>query len=260
MNDTELKQFKELAKKYEAKDKAEVLKIVQDDIHEVFQEINDNGRTAANNDNKKTVTDLTKERDKFKADFERVDKQLKELDGKAPDAAKLREEHNREVQKLEDRFKTELGTKEQEVLQAELRLARERLTDKLAALKVDREYSKTILANRDDVVTRLVPERTSDGKVRVKVLRKDSKELEIVPANNKDPLDHLAEELAGGVEAKWKNSGVQKGSATKGSEGGTGRDSTDRFEQARSRAKTRSEAAEAARKGGSALERLGGRK
>lgn len=259
MNDTELKQFQDLAKKYEpGKDKEKVSKIVQDDLHEVFQDINDGGRTAANNENKTKLTAAEQARDKFKTDFERVDKQLKELDGKAPDAAALRKVHQEEVDKLENGHKQVLSSKEAEVLQANLELARERLTDRLDRLKVDREYSKTVLTQRDDVRSRLVPERTSDGKVRVRVLRKDSKELDIVPATGKDPLDHFAEELAATVDPKWKNSGVKRGSETKGTEGGAGT-SNDRFEQARARAKAKGEEKTAARKEGTALERLGRR-
>jgi hypothetical protein len=91
MTDEEFKQLEELAGKFEdAKDRGRVAKAIQSKMHPVFQDINDGGRAAANKDNEQKVASLTTERDQLKTRAEKAEGDLKDLDGKAPDATKLR--------------------------------------------------------------------------------------------------------------------------------------------------------------------------
>lgn len=255
MTEDELKTFGELAKKFEPKDKATVLKIVQTDIHPVFQEINDGGRTAANADLKPkldtaeaSVVTLTKRAEKAETD-------LKELEGKAPEVGKLREKFENELKEERKKFTEQLETKDGEILRTRLEVAKQNLVDRLASKhEVDREYASTVVVNRQDVQDRIQVDKTSPA---VKVLKAGSKDLHIVPAEGKDALDHLAEEVAVGIDDKWKGSKVRKGTETQSRPGGA--PAEDRFKATRERAAAHSSQSEAAKKAGSGLDRLGGR-
>lgn len=256
MTDEELKQFGELAKKFEAKDKEAVLKVVRADIHPVFQEINDGGRTAANTDHKTKLDALTAERDGLKTRAEKAEQDLKELDGKAPDATKLREKYETDLKAERDKHAVELTKRDQDIVGVRLEVAKQRLVEKLASegREIDPEYASTVVVNRQDIVDRIQVTKDSPD---IKVLKAGSRDLHIVPADGKDALDHLADEVAAGVADKWKGSKVRKGSGSNTGAGGSG-GSKDRFENIRERAKTRSEEKAKSKEQGSGLDRLSG--
>lgn len=222
MTPDELKQFGELAKKFEPADKDAVLKIVKDDIHPVFQDINDGGRSAANLANDTKVKAVTKERDDALAKVTKAEKDLADLNGQAPDAAKLRKKYEEDVATAREDF-----LKKETVLKAQLRDTRkdshlDKLVDILAdptgPYQIDREYATTILIKKPEVVSRLAVD--DDGKLTV--FKQGSTELPLVPpTDGKKTLLHLvADDVVTGVEAKWKVSGVKRGSGTKGSGAG----------------------------------------
>lgn len=257
MTDDELKQFEELAGKFEPKDKERVSKVVQSKMHPVFQDINDGGRAAANKDNEKKLSEVTTERDTFKTRAEKAETDLKELEGKAPDATKLREKYEADLRKEREENARKLAEKDQQAVNIRLEVAKQRLVDKLAeAGEVDREYASTVLVQKPEVVNRLQVKAESPD---VKVLKQGSTELHIVPADGKDALDHLAEELAANIPDKWKGSKVRSGSGANGGNGGTS-GSEDRFENARKRGEGRSKDREKAKETGSGLDRLGSRR
>lgn len=222
MTPDELKQFGELAKKFEPADKDAVLKIVKDDIHPVFQDINDGGRTAANVANDTKIKTITKERDDALVKVQKAEKDLADLNGQAPDAAKLRKKYEDDVAIAREEF-----AKKENTLKAQLRDTRkdghlDKLVDLLAdptgPYQIDRDYASTILIKKPEVVSRLAVD--DDGKLTV--FKQGSTELPMVPpTDGKKTLLHLvADDVVTGVDAKWKVSGVKRGSGTKGSGGG----------------------------------------
>lgn len=253
MTDEELKQFGELAKKYEAKDKDVVMKIVKDSIHPVFQDINDGGRSAANADSKKKIEDLEKKLETSDAAKTKAEADLAELEGKAPEAAKLKQKYEDEITKVRNTEKDNLSAKDKELLEERLEVAKSRLKTALGKHKIDEEYIDTILLQRGDVLARLKP----GPKGKVDVLKAGSTDLTIVPPEGKTAVDIYAEELAPTVPTRWQVSGVKKGSATSGSSGG-GSGTGDRFTAIREevKAETKQKQERSAKRSG--LERLSG--
>lgn len=253
MTDAELEQFEALAKKFEPKDREKVIKITQSTMHPVFQEINDGGRAAANKDHEKKIGELTTESSGFKTRAEAAEGQLKLIDEKAPDVAKLRKTFDQELETERGKFQTTLSTKDQELADARLDRAVDQLINELAASPhaVDRDYAETVLAKKADVRSRLI----ADGKV-VRVLKQGSTEMHIVPAEGRTAIQHLADELAETVDAKWKTAGKSRGSGTKGSEGGSN-SKGERYEEIRKETAARTKTRAEARESGSGLERLG---
>lgn len=270
MTKEELEQFRALAKKYtRGTDKEEVIKIISEDIHEVYQEVNDRGHGAATKSKQADIDDLSTKLTTEKTRAEDLDRQLKAIK-EAPDIAAMREkyeadekrlrnEHAQALQKQEGEFKGQLQVKEQALLDTRLDVAKRSLVAQLADSKigVDQEYAHTVLVEKPEVKGRLKVD--PDGTI--KVLKKGSQDMYIVPAEGRTALEHLAEELAEGVEAKWKGSGTGRGSGTEGSVGGAGAGSTTQlFEDTRARVKEREKAQAASRASGSAHERLGSRR
>lgn len=269
MTDDELTQFATLAKKYErVKDKEKVLALVSADMHEVFQEINDRGHSAATKAKQADIDKLSGDLTEFKTRAETAEGKLKSFDDKAPDVAKVREtyenaekalrqEYDKRIQDMTVAQDTALKSKDEALVNVRFGVVKRDLVSKMADSKfgVDKEYAETILVEKPDVKSRIKVD--ADGSV--KVLKKGSTDMFIAPAEGKSPLDHLAEELSEGVEAKWKVSGNGRGSATRGSEGGSAGNGSlsEKFDATRARVAESAKAAAAAKTGGSALERLG---
>lgn len=229
MTPDELKQFGELAKKFEPADKDAVVKIVKDDIHPVFQDINDGGRSAANLANETKVKAVTKERDDALAKVKKAEGDLEALNGQAPDAAKLRLKYEQDLAAA----RTDFEGKEK-VLKAQLKDTRKdtnlsKLVDILAdptgAYQVDRDYAETVLIKKDEVVSRVLID--DDGKLTV--TKKGAPDIPLVPpSDGKKTLLHLlADDAVAGLDPKWKTSKVKRGSSTQGSGGGESTDTTE---------------------------------
>lgn len=270
MTEDELKQFVELAKKYErGKDKAAVVKAISEHAHEAFQDIHDTGHSAATSAKNTEIKTLEGQVLDFKTRAETAETKLKGIDEKSPDIAKvretyeaaekkLREEHQAHVNTLTQQQQDALKAKDKALLDLQLKQATGQLVKKLADSKlgVVEDYAETILINKDDVKSRLVPQ--PDGSV--KVLKKGSTDLFIVPTDDQTALDIFAQELAEGVDDRWKGSGSGRGSGSKGSEGGSGAPLAEKFENTRKRVGEKEKEAAKSKESGSALERLGSRR
>lgn len=268
MTEDELKQFRELAKKYErGKDKDAVLKIFSEDIHEVYQDVNDKGHSAATAAKQKDVEALSGQLTSERARADEAERKLKGMQ-EAPDIAtmrqtyeqnekKLREEHDIKLNTQKTEFERQLQDKDKLLIETRLEVARGKLVDELAGSKlgIDKEYAETVLVAKPDINGRL--KLQPDGKPGV--LKKGSQDMFIVPAEGRTALEHFAEEIAESVEDKWKGSGQGRGSATTGSSGGNNATAS-RFDATRERVQKREKEAAAAKAGGSAHERLGGRR
>lgn len=270
MTEEELKQFKELAKKYErGKDKEAVTKVFSDDIHEVFQDVHDKGHSAATAAKQKDVDALSNQLTTARSTAEELQRKLDGIK-EAPDIATMRqkfEEDERNLRKQQDEslakqkqeFEGKLQEKDGIIINTRLSVAKKDLVGHLVSdkLSIDPDYANTVLIAKPEVTSRL--KVNDDGSVQV--LKKGSTDMFIVPADGRTALDHLAEELAEGVDAKWKVSGAGRGSGTNGSQGGNATGSVaDRMEAARTRVKDAEKTTATAKAAGSGLERLGARR
>lgn len=260
MNADELKQFGDLAKKFEPADKDAVLKIVKDDIHPVFQDINDGGRTAANTASQAKITKAEEQRDAALLKVTKAEKDLADLNGQAPDAAKLRKRYEEDLEAARTDF-----TVKETSLKNQLKDTRKdnnltKLVDILADptgdYQINREYAETILIKKPEVAGRVLVD--DDGKLTV--LKKGTTDIPLVPpSEGKKTLLHLlADDVAPTVDKTWKISGVKRGSNTKGSGGGDGEVSTDKktFTEVRESVKAKEKAGTEARKGATGYEKM----
>lgn len=255
MTKEELAQFTELAKKFEAKDLEEVKTAIQTHAHPVFQDINDGGRRAANTDSDKKVKDAEKKAETEKARADKAQADLDDLNGKAPDAAVLRRKYEADLAQTRKEYEDKLTAKDREFTTERLKTAQLKLADKLDKLGINKEYAETIVVNRDAVKNRI---QFVDGQIRV--LKAGSSDVHIVPAADKDGLDHLAEELAPTIDTTWRNSKVKRGSGMTGNESDVTVGNAKEFDDIRKEVTGRSEAKkEAEVKAPSGIERLRGR-
>lgn len=253
MTAEELTQFKALAKKYEAKDKDEVLGVLKADVHEVFQDINDGGRRAANEANKTKMDSLEAKVTTAEAAKVAAEKKVTELNGQAPDAARLKETYDRSIADLQSTHKTELEAKDGVILTERISNAKKELVTALVKAGIDEEYASTIMVEKAEVRDRLKPGQ--DGKIQI---MKSGSDLPLVPpGGDKTIYNLLAEELAPTVTDRWKTSKVKRGSGNTGSEGGADDQGATTFDEIRTEVKERVESRQKSRdKSVSGLDRL----
>jgi hypothetical protein len=236
LTDAELATMSELAKKADKEDLPKVKALIQKDLHPVFQEINDGGRSAANAE---AATKLAKAEEKATEAISKAAKaeaDLKELREKNPDAAEQIRKAEEKVERAKEKAKEERDQLEGQLSSEREARAVSDLVKELIAAGVDPEYAGTVMAEKREIRDRI---RIKDGKV--EVLQKGNKELTITPADGRTAIDHLAEELVKDVADKWKTSNVSRGPAFDGlGNGGTG--TGNKYDQIREAAKAAGEA------------------
>lgn len=231
MTAEELTQLQALLKKYEPKDKDAVVKALDTDVHEVYQQIHDVGHSAATQKGKDDLAALQTKLDK-------ANQQVQELKDKAPDSATLRKEYEERERQLKEAHKTELQSKDSVIATERLDRARTDLAIQLNEdYGIDLEYGKLILTRRPEVESRL----KFDDKGELQIMQA-GKSIAIAGANRSEVLKHFAKELEPSVEKKWKNSRVRRGSNTGGGEGGDEGGDTNVYDKVRKDAEERAKA------------------
>ena len=138
---------------------------------------------------------------------------------KAPDATQLREQYTKEIDDLKGTHKSELEEREGRLVSTLQAAERAKLVALLvgSSYGVDSDYAEVIAA-KPDVIERISV--TEEGEV---LVLQRGKQIPIQAADGKTPLGLMAEELAGGIDAKWKTSNADAGSgATQDGSGGGG--------------------------------------
>ena len=254
MTDEELTQFTALAKKFEPKDKDKIVTVLKADMHPVFQEVHDQGHSAATTKGK---TDLKTATDKLTAAETKVTElegQLEALGGKAPDLQALQKSHDKQLQDLKDKHKAKLETLQGELDTARIEFAQEQLvTELVGKYNVDQEYADTILAKKPEITKRF---KFNEAK-KLEVLQ-NGKDIPFAETDGQTGVKLLAAELAPTIDKKWINSKVNRGSGLRGTAGGDtgGNRYDDAMKEVEAKGKAKDEAAKTRTSG---LDRLGGR-
>ncbi len=181
-------------------------------------------------------------------DLGKVQGELKEVREKAPDVGKVTEQFQGEIKSLKDKHKQDIDTLRASNLAEKRNRDLATLRAQLAA-KLDPEYAK-LKSELGETASRL--RYNSDGNLEV---MQAGKEIPFAPAEGKNPLDLLADEIITSADPKWVVSNVNGGSGVNNSGGNSGGGSGSVYERIRAeRAK-----AEEAKKhtAGTAAERLG---
>ena len=218
MNAEELKQWEELTAKFEPTNKDAVLTAIREKAHDVFQDINDGGRAAANRDNQVKIEKAEKDLKDAQDLLEKVKSDYAILEKKTPELADARKAYEEDLRKAQTQF-------EQKELELKGLLQKERhknavtqLVDRLVRdHAVDREYAEAVLAQKPALLERIsVDEKTG----KVTVYKEGTTDIPLVAPNDETSvIDLLAKQVAEKVDPKWKSSKVKRGSGTRGSGG-----------------------------------------
>lgn len=228
-------ELKELIEELAKKPKDQVVTALKEHGHPVFQEVFNLGHSKATADAKAEREALEASLSETKADLGKAQGRVKELEEKAPDAAKLREQYEQEVEGLKAKHKGELEERDTRLRDERMERAVTDLKSKLIAAGLDPEYAE-VKVDKSEVRQRL---RHSD-KGELEVLQ-NGKEIPFTPADGKSGLDLLAAEIREGTDPKWISSKADRGSDTgtsRGSGAGSGlfdriRDETKKREDGR---------------------------
>lgn len=192
-----------------------IVQAFQTDGQPVYQLVYDRGHGAATGRKSTEVERLTTERDNAIRERDEAQAKLSEIEGSAPDAEKIREQYNAELEKAK------LKAKEtEEALKARLhkeRVARARAdlrTTLVSKHSIDPDYAE-VLASRPDIEERF--SFTDDGDV--EVLQR-GKQIPYAPGDGQTSVGLLAAELREGVNPKFVLSGADNGSGANGNGGG----------------------------------------
>lgn len=267
MSPEELKQFEELAAKFtpdnelpspgdpntKKKERDIVREIVHGKLHPVFQEINDGGRRAANEEAKTRYATLEQQYNNEKKTREALDAQLRELNGKAPEAAKLQEKYENDLKTTRAEYETKLTAAQRAEFDARVDHSVDLVVLDLIELGVKRPYARTVMAKDEALRSRIAI--MPNGKPGV--LKAGEKDVFLVPPDGKSVWRLLAEELAPKVENDWKDAKTKSGSGTTGSQGST--QEGNRWQQLREAEKAKSAERSEKKQPKSLSERLGRR-
>lgn len=234
----------ELIQKLGEHPKDQVVTALKSGAHPVFQEVFNAGHSTATEQAKTDKQALETQLADVKADLDKATTRVQELEEKAPDVAKVREQYQTEITDLKTKHEQELEDRDQRLRNERMGRAVSDLRTKLVERGVDGEYAQ-VKVERADVRARL--RHNDDGQLEV---LQAGKEIPFQPADGKNALDLLADEIREGTDPKWITSNADRGSGTGG---GGGRPGGDMFDRIRKETKER-EKAQGAR---SPEERLG---
>lgn len=176
-----------------------IAEALQSDAHGVFQTIYDKGHSNATERSTSRTKELETELATAKGNLTKAQEQLEEYRKKAPDSEKLREQYERDLEKIQQEH-------EEKVKTIESKLVNEREKRHFSELKahlvdgkqrLDPDYAD-VLTQKEEVRKRI--KFTEDGELEV---LQAGKEIALAPADGVSPLALLAEELKKNAPKKF---------------------------------------------------------
>lgn len=186
---------------------------------EVFQPIFDRGHSVGLTKGSTKTTEAETRATTAETKATEAERQLNEFKQKHPEAAKLQEQYQSDLQKKDQEHQTVVGQKDQEIDRIRRSWAKADLVTELVDRhKVDRDYAE-VIANKAE----------NEGRIRFnekgerEVLQR-GKDIAIVPTVEKGPIGMFADELIASVPKKFITSGATKGGGLQEESGGGGGD------------------------------------
>lgn len=178
-------------------DKAEVAKLFKEHagaVHQlVFQSGHDVGygkKAGELTTAQEQVTTLTSENTQLKTDLQKARDQN-------PDLAKVHTEYQGQIAELKKKHEADLAAVNGKLAAKDLSLGKGELVKALVDQGVDPDYASTVLANREDVVSRIKPEPSG-----IQFMQAGGT-IPFAAAGEKSPAALFAEELVKTVQPKW---------------------------------------------------------
>lgn len=223
---------------------------------EVFQIIFDRGHSTGLTKGTGKVTEAETKYNTEKARADEAARQLDEFKAKHPDAAKLQEGYQRDLETKDREHAEALRLKDVQIETERAARARAIFVGELKDLGVDKDYAE-VLADKAEHKDRI----KFNDKGEPEVLQK-GKDIAIVPTAEKGALGMLASEILPLVPAKFVTSKAAGGGGLKEERGGGGGDTSKAgakpFEDIRKKEQERAKSAGPATS--TAADRLAGRK
>lgn len=221
-------------------DKAEVAKLLKEHAGAVHQVVFQEGHNVGYGKKAGELTEATEKATTLTSENAQLKKDLDQARQSNPDIAKIHTDHKAQVDDLQKKHQEELDAVKGKLKATKVDGGKSALTDELVKLGVDRDYAKTVIANREDVVTRVRVDATGEA---VEFLQSGGT-IPIVQSGDKTPVQLLAEELAKGVPPKFITSQADGGAGGGAGGGGdkSGGDVAKLADEIRKEAKERREA------------------
>ncbi len=207
MTADERTQLLELLKKYEHNtDHDPIIQGLRASAQPLYQGIFNAGHSEATARAQAKTMELESRIAALTTEKQGIQTKLDELNGKAPDAEKLKGQYEGQITAKD----AEIAKLKQQVNDVRLAGHYPLLAVALAEAGVDAEYAELVMVPREDVKTRL----RLDEKGQLLITQKGL-DIPIVPGQGETALKALAKELAADVPAKWRNAKVRRGSGVR---------------------------------------------
>lgn len=197
-------------------DKGSVVTALQAQAQPIFQSIFDKGHAAATARFNGEKSELEGKITGLNETIRTKDTQIQQLSEKAPEVATLTQQHQTEINRLKEEQKNALRVANETLIGERRSRARGDLRVKLVGLGVDSDYAE-MLVNKPDMEKRIRP----NAQGQMEFIRADN-DAPYAPAQGKDVLDLMAEELKAVVPPKFITVSGDRGSGTRSADSGSG--------------------------------------
>jgi hypothetical protein len=185
-----------------------VLTALQKSAQPIFQGIFDKGHAAATQRYTAEKATLDGTIANLTTQNQQKDEQIRQLGEAKPDVVAMQTKHAADIQRLEDKHKNELKVANDTLIGERMSRTGSDLKTKLVVLGVDAEYAEVVVSKAERE-KRWRP----NAKGIVEIFRADT-DAPYAPAQGKDALDLLAEELKTAVPPKFITVNGDSGSGT----------------------------------------------
>ena len=214
-------------------DASAVAGVFQSKSREVYQEVFNAGHASAVGAERSKVEEAEAAQKKAEGQVSVREGKISALEADRPDVAKIRDEYQDEIQKLKTDHKDEIDGEREKGKSLKRTNTRKDLIRALTSdpYHIDPDYAE-VLAAREDVRGRITVD--DEGEV---IVHQKGKQIPIAPSDDHTPVQLFAEELAGGVAAKWKTATADSGSGVSTDRGGAAGTGGDRYTKMREKQK-----------------------
>lgn len=195
-------------------DSAAVLAALQAHANPVYTAVWNSGHKQAASEGKTKLTELKNQVKELEEKAEGLEGTVTELRAKAPDAAKLQGDYQKEIDNLKNKHKGEVERLKGSIESERRTRTMADLRTKLVSSGVDPDYAEVIV-QKPDLVSRI----RFDESGNVQVMQ-PGKDIPYAPDGAIGPVDTLAKELADATPAKFRTSTVDKGGDARARSGG----------------------------------------
>lgn len=200
-------------------DAAAVIAELHREVPALYQGIFNKGHSEATAKAKESAKQANTDLVAAQSEVARLGEQVSELEKKAPETAALRQQHEAVLQDLKEKHKLKIGHLEGGILREREQRTHSEFVRRLVAGGLDADYAEVQAMKQRD---RFRFNSGENGSLNLEILQ-SGKDIPFSPADGKDAIDMISEEVRAAAPAKFRTANTDSGAGiTSGTTGGVG--------------------------------------